>query len=886
MREVRRHFGIRAVSIPKDPREAGPLTEAFGPSLGLYERPPHWITLAAGNFADGGPSIRCTVAGPARRTENVLEPGVKTAFRSSAVNVAFEQGSTNSAGGDREAAPEWHDWLDKMDGSADCACIDLAIPLSRFTATTASPANHWMSRFLREIHREDQLAGVALLLRPAENPETHRSALAGLRRLFQRISVRSHTVQRQFTEDKRGSHSWQAQNGAELVRRRTLVWLEELISTGAWWVTVRAFGGGADVAQRVAGIYWSCISATDRVSQPGHSEWGRVPRLIDQIVQREPDAWERSLSHEPPKTLKEMKLASEGSHSDRKKLYHRLSNQGLDLLFDCPGGLSSDGAPAQLRDRLNSCQRLTYPHKTEILASGRRLSAAFQLPVESTPLLEVVNGFSFCSPGTKSVDTAGVPVGHVTAGGVLDADPAHARLGLDTLRKHTLITGATGAGKTTTVLTLLKGTRELNRDVKVTILEGAKREYREHSHLTGVESVFDFVDKFLPIPMFDHPEYVSPEAHLCRISSIFDATLEMPPPIPAIVRQALFDAYSSFHDEPENSPLRREHPIRFWLFRSIRKLADQLGYQGDVQATINGALRTRLGALSMGMPGKILAGGVGWQKLARRFSEESVLMELEGIADRRSRALIMSLFVLYYRYSLTRRSENLERLLVLEEAHRIIGTSAGHQDTDPSLDFFGNMLSEVRSYGCGIVISDQSPARLIDDAMRNTNTKFIMRLVSGEDIRNAVVGAGLSKEAMNDIPKLRQFQAVLITPDDVPRLVQIDPLSVYNKDTAHTEPDNPTLPAGRRKQLKRDVTLTGLYFDSISELYGGRSSSMKAAFKQLSKRSGLDEEALLADGRDLCGCQCDVGSQFTPCQEHEFEPFFAVLPTVAGKVSQ
>lgn len=286
----------------------------------------------------------------------------------------------------------------------------------------------------------------------------------------------------------------------------------------------------------------------------------------------------------------------------------------------------------------------------------------------------------------------------------------------------------------------------------------------------------------------------------------------------------------------------------------------------------------------MGMPGKILAGDIGWQELAQRFSEESILIELEGIADRRSRALIMSLFVLYYRYSLTRRTDSLKRILVLEEAHRIIGKSAGHQDTDPSLEFFGNMLSEVRSYGCGIVISDQSPARLIDDAMRNTNTKFIMRLVSGEDIRSAVAGAGLPEQAASDIPDLRQFQAVLVTPDDVPRLVQIDPKSIYKESAADTEVVDSTSSTGRREQLSRDVALTSLYFDSLSKLYGGHSNTMKAAFKQLAKHSESNEENLLAKGRAACECECEVDSSFMPCSEHGFQPFFAVLPEIVAEV--
>lgn len=45
-------------------------------------------------------------------------------------------------------------------------------------------------------------------------------------------------------------------------------------------------------------------------------------------------------------------------------------------------------------------------------------------------------------------------------------------------------------------------------------------------------------------------------------------------------------------------------------------------------------------------------------------------------------------------------------------------------------DLFTNILSEIRSYGQGMMIVDQAPTRLIDDALKNTNYKIIHRLTA------------------------------------------------------------------------------------------------------------------------------------------------------------
>ena len=71
---------------------------------------------------------------------------------------------------------------------------------------------------------------------------------------------------------------------------------------------------------------------------------------------------------------------------------------------------------------------------------------------------------------------------------------------------------------------------------------------------------------------------------------------------------------------------------------------------------------------------------------------------------------------------------------VLEEAHNILRRTA--QDTGQesanvagkAVELLANSIAEMRTYGEGFIIVDQSPGLMDMSAIRNTNTKIILRL--------------------------------------------------------------------------------------------------------------------------------------------------------------
>ncbi len=72
-----------------------------------------------------------------------------------------------------------------------------------------------------------------------------------------------------------------------------------------------------------------------------------------------------------------------------------------------------------------------------------------------------------------------------------------------------------------------------------------------------------------------------------------------------------------------------------------------------------------------------------------------------------------------------------------------------------------NSIAEMRTYGEGFIIVDQSPNMLDISAIRNTNTKIIMRLSELDDRNDIGKSATLSDEQIDEIPKLDRGVAVI-----------------------------------------------------------------------------------------------------------------------------
>ncbi len=82
-----------------------------------------------------------------------------------------------------------------------------------------------------------------------------------------------------------------------------------------------------------------------------------------------------------------------------------------------------------------------------------------------------------------------------------------------------------------------------------------------------------------------------------------------------------------------------------------------------------------------------------------------------------------------------------------------------------AVEMISNAIAEMRSYGDGFIIADQSPGLIDTSVLRNTNTKIIMRLPEGSD--REIVGntIGLTSRQAYEISRLKTGTGVIYQKD-------------------------------------------------------------------------------------------------------------------------
>lgn len=113
----------------------------------------------------------------------------------------------------------------------------------------------------------------------------------------------------------------------------------------------------------------------------------------------------------------------------------------------------------------------------------------------------------------------------------------------------------------------------------------------------------------------------------------------------------------------------------------------------------------------------------------------------------------------------------LKHITVLEEAHNILKRTTTEQNPESpnlggkSVEMISNSIAEMRTYGEGFVIVDQSPSAVDISAIKNTNTKVILRLPDELDRNLVGKSVGLNDEQIAEIARLPKGVAVVYQND-------------------------------------------------------------------------------------------------------------------------
>ena len=411
---------------------------------------------------------------------------------------------------------------------------------------------------------------------------------------------------------------------------------------------------------------------------------------------------------------------------------------------------------------------LVYPSVVTATTSlsGKELSYSLNFPQKSIVGLPVIE----CAEFGRNITTydndnmkEGLILGNISHMNHEENTPVW--LSKNSLASHTFITGSTGSGKSNTVYQILN--EAMKKEIKFMVIEPAKGEYKNafgYDEDITVYSTNPNVALLLKINPFSFPNEVHVLEHIDRLVEIFNVCWPMYAAMPAVLKNAIEVSYENCGwnlTTSTNSYGDNYYPTFNDICRNIRSIIDSREYDNENKGAYKGSLLTRLKSLTNGIYGMIFNDNeISYNKLF----DENVIIDLSRVGSAETKSLLMGMLVLKLQeYRMTNcdgMNETLKHITVLEEAHNLLKRTSTEQSSESSnllgksVEMITNAVAEMRTYGEGFIIADQAPALLDMAAIRNTNTKIIMRLPDISDRELVGKAANLSDEQITELAKL------------------------------------------------------------------------------------------------------------------------------------
>lgn len=466
------------------------------------------------------------------------------------------------------------------------------------------------------------------------------------------------------------------------------------------------------------------------------------------------------------------------------------------VYFGADSAMDAQRLGATLRAALSGTDSRPDPIRVHFPGKGRKEAAAqfatllgsgelaylVRLPCREVPGFDVRESAAFslrAAPKASRTLCIGEVMWEKAPSGVAYEMP------IDDLTRHTLVAGITGSGKTTTVMSMISRLW-VDSGIPFLVIEPAKTEYRAllgvvrgeqgsgpiadlRVYTLGDETVAPFRLNPFEFDVGDTPGGPQVLSHIDLLKALFNAAFILYAPMPYVLETALHEVYqdkgwnlatgTNARVPQESWKDRHEFPIfptLSDLYGKVEAVTHRLGYESRIAQDVVAGLRARIGALRLGSKGLMLDTPRG-MPIAELLSLPTVL-ELESIGNDEEKGFLIGLIMtrIYgYRRQQAKSgvaAAGLRHMLVVEEAHRLLKNTNTQVDTESAnlrahaVETFGNMLSEVRHYGQGVIVAEQIPVKLTPDVVKNTNLKIVHRLLARDD-REALAGAMVMTDA-------------------------------------------------------------------------------------------------------------------------------------------
>lgn len=417
----------------------------------------------------------------------------------------------------------------------------------------------------------------------------------------------------------------------------------------------------------------------------------------------------------------------------------------------------------------------TVPVTASTLISGNELALHMGLPQKSVPGFPVIEHMDFGKEVLPPTKAGGVEIGKIfNMGRELFQDVS---LSTQSLTMHTFVTGSTGSGKSNFIYGMLDKIQK--QDHHFLVIEPAKGEYKHvfgHRDDVTVLGTNPKHTELLRLNPFKFPEEgIHVLEHIDRLVEIFNVCWPMYAAMPAILKDGMLRAYEMCGwdlSESSNAISVGMFPTFKDLECALQEVIQSSAYAEELKSNYEGALLTRVKSLSSGLNGQIFCADEVDNDI---LFDSNVIVDLSRVGSSETKSLMMGLLIMRLNEHRMTFADgmnlSLKHVTVLEEAHHILKRTSTEQSAEgsnlagKSVEMLSNSIAEMRTYGEAFIIVDQSPHALDMSAIRNTNTKIILRLPDEADRELAGKSAALKDEQLDEIAKLPKGVAVVYQND-------------------------------------------------------------------------------------------------------------------------
>lgn len=406
----------------------------------------------------------------------------------------------------------------------------------------------------------------------------------------------------------------------------------------------------------------------------------------------------------------------------------------------------------------NALYRLPY------IITGEEAVEFFRLPIGSDRITAGLK-INESGKGNKTYSSNIINAGDITVGKLRSSEKGDTiGFSLQDLAKHMLVVGTPGSGKTTFLVNLLDRLWKEHR-IPFLLIEPAKNEYRALVQSIPELQVFtpgkNFISPFVFNP-FVPPKNVRLETYKSTLKTAFAAAVSMTTPLDKIFEEAINNCYSDFRwlDTYTIDDKGKVFNISDFI-KCFQQTFDEIGYTGESK-NIGRAGVVRLNSL-------VNLFDNYFSIPIEDLLQKPTVIELAAIENADQKALIIALLllsILAYVNSNYVAEGGLKNVILLEEAHVLLDASSNMDqgDAKPSAIAQGllkRMLAEIRAYGVGLVIADQSPRKVSTDVVALTDMKMAFRLVESEDKQIIADSTNMTDSQIRRMAKLKPGEAFL-----------------------------------------------------------------------------------------------------------------------------